>query len=68
MLTPEQIADGLRSAVNDTNEALMAWANGPDNVGPLSQDAHHICVQITAALRLLEVNFRRALCPEPRHD
>lgn len=64
---PAKIAAGLTEAVNRTNDELMNWAISPANSGPLSREAHHICVHITSSLRLLEGHFR-AILERTEHD
>ena len=49
-----ELADIIAATVAETE----AWARGPENVGPYSDDAFRAVVHINATLKLLEQRIR----------
>lgn len=71
MTDPEKEGAGLLLELAETLEQtcaeVMAWAEGPENIGPYQHEAFVANVHITAALGRLARNLR-ARASDPSHD
>lgn len=57
----EALAEAVEKAASATNEQIVAWAYGPENNGPFSQETFRNYVHMQAAMRIFASHLATAL-------